>query len=177
MTARSREADSDSEVLELSPADIIGSHVVVVDDDQLVTRALKSFLELELDIAAHVFNQPHRALEHVRDNEIDLVMSDIIMPEMDGIELLREVRRLQPEVPRILLTGNADKEKAVRAINEVQVFQFVEKPWNNEQLRMVVLNAIERRMLMRLLSRKMEELSQLRADLAGLRKALVRAFA
>jgi DNA-binding NtrC family response regulator len=177
MTANRREGSPKAESVELSTSEIADSHVVVVDDDEVVTRALKGFLMLELDIEPYTFNRPMEALEHVRQSVIDLVICDIVMPEMDGIDLLREVRRLQPEVPRILLTGNADKENAIRAINEVQVFQYVEKPWDNEQLRMVVVNALERRMLMRMLSRKMEELTQLREDLADLRKALVRAFA
>jgi response regulator RpfG family c-di-GMP phosphodiesterase len=80
-------------------------------------------------------------------------------------------------VPRVLLTGYADKENAIKAINEVGVFQYLEKPWENEQLRQVVINGLTRLMLMRMLSDKMSELQDTRKDLAGLKKALVRAFA
>ena len=99
------------------------------------------------------------------------------MPEMDGIQLLREVRRLRPEVPRVLLTGYADKENAIKAINEVQVFQYIEKPWENEQLHRIVIAGLERLLLLRLLTEKVDELAQTRQDLSGLRKALVRTFA
>lgn len=162
---------------ELSNEQIEQSRVVVVDDDTLVTRSLSSFLGLEMDIEPVVFNESPKAAAYMKDNPVDLVISDFLMPDMDGIQLLTEVRRLQPEVPRVLLTGYADKENAIKAINEVRVFQYLEKPWDNEQLRRVVLNALERLLLLRLLTRQVETLAQTQGDLDKLRKALVRAFA
>lgn len=162
---------------ELSNEQIEQSRLVVVDDDTLVTRSLSSFLGLEMDIEPVVFNESPKAAAYIKDNPVDLVISDFLMPDMDGIQLLAEVRRLQPEVPRVLLTGYADKENAIKAINEVRVFQYLEKPWDNEQLRRVVLNALERLLLLRLLTRQVENLAQTQGDLDKLRKALVRAFA
>ena len=162
---------------ELSDEQIEQSRVVVVDDDTLVTRSLSSFLGLEMDIEPLVFNESPKAAAYMGDNPVDLVISDFLMPDMDGIQLLAEARRVQPEVPRVLLTGYADKENAIKAINEVRVFQYLEKPWDNEQLRRVVLNALERLLLLRLLTRQVETLAQTQGDLDKLRKALVRAFA
>ena len=63
-----------------------------------------------------------------------LVISDFVMPELDGIAFLLEIRRLYPESILVLLTGYADKENAIRAINEVGIFHYAEKPWDNEDL-------------------------------------------
>ena len=162
---------------ELNEQMIQDSRVVVVDDDDLVTSSLSSFLSLEVEIEPIIFNDSPKAAAYVREHPIDLIISDFLMPRMDGIQLLAEVRRVQPEVPRVLLTGYADKGNAIKAINDVQVYQYIEKPWDNEQLRRVVLGGLERLMLMRLLTDKIEELEQTRHDLSGLRNALVRAFA
>ncbi len=162
---------------ELSEDQIEEARVVVVDDDPLVTSSLSSFLSLEMEIEPVIFNESPRAADYIRENEVDLVISDFLMPDMDGIQLLGAARDAWPEAPRILLTGYADKENAIKAINEVRVFQYIEKPWDNEQLRNIVLNGLERLMLMRLLAQKIEELSKTRKDLVGLRKALVRTFA
>ena len=162
---------------ELSEDQIAESRIVVVDDDPLVTSSLRNFLSLEMDIDPITYNDSRDALKYVEDNEIDLIISDFLMPDMDGIQLLAGARKAQPEVPRVLLTGYADKENAIKAINEVQLFQYVEKPWDNAQLRHIVVAGLERQKLLRLLTNKMEELSSTRKDLEGLRKALVRAFA
>jgi DNA-binding NtrC family response regulator len=162
---------------ELTSQQIEQSRVVVVDDDTLVTSSLSNFLSLEVEIDAIIFNESPKAASYVEDHEIDLIISDFLMPEMDGIQLLAQVRRLRPEVPRVLLTGYADKENAIKAINEVQVFQYIEKPWDNERLRNIVVNGLERLMLMRTLTQKMDELAKTRSDLTGLRRALIRAFA
>ena len=164
-------------LFELSEKQLQDSRVMVVDDDALVTSSLSSFLSLEVEIEPIVFNESPKAAAYLRDNQIDLIISDFLMPEMDGIQLLNEARRLQPEVPRVLLTGYADKENAIKAINEVRVFQYIEKPWDNEQLRRIVMAGLERLMLMRLLNTKIGELEKTRSDLTGLRKALVRTFA
>jgi len=161
----------------LTEQQIVRARVVVVDDDALVTDALNSFLGLELEIEPVSFNESPRAASYIQENEIDLIISDFLMPDMDGIQLLALARGVQPEVPRILLTGYADKENAIKAINETQVFHYIEKPWNNEFLRTVVLNGLERLMLMRTLAEKIAELEKTRTDLTGLRNALVRAFA
>lgn len=162
--------------LALQPEAIAAARVVVVDDEPMVTSSIRNYLRLDLDLEPIVFNDPGQALEYLRSNPVDLVVSDFLMPGIDGIELLAEARRLQPEVPRILLTGYADKDSAIRAINEVQLFHYLEKPWDNAQLRTVVVAALEQVHLRRLLVRTLEELSSTREGLASLRRAVVRTF-
>ena len=103
--------------------------VVVVDDEEMVTTSLFSLLMQETDYDVLTFNSPREALNTLQDQEVDLVISNYLMPgEMNGIEFLLEVKRLQPEAIRIILTGCATKRIAVKAINEVGLYQYVEKP-------------------------------------------------
>ena len=108
--------------------------IVVVDDERIVTSAFKTLLMVEGYTNAHYFNNPEEALEFLKDNRPDLVISDFLMPQMNGLEFLKRVKELYPEVSKIILTGYADKENAINAINEVGIYKYLEKPWNNEDL-------------------------------------------
>ena len=117
------------------------------------------------------------ALQHIQDHDVDLVISDYLMPEMDGITFLSQVRELKPDVPRIILTGYADKENAIKAINQVGLFQYIEKPWENEDLRVIVRNGLEKMQLLKKLQVKINEITQAHAELQTLNQEIVRAFA
>ena len=95
--------------------------IVLVDDEAMVTKTLATLLKLEGLKNTVSFNSPYEALEYLENNECDLVISDFIMPKMDGIEFLSKAKDLptQQDTTQILLTGYADKENAIKAINEV----------------------------------------------------------
>jgi len=162
---------------ELTEDDIAEAKVMIVDDESLVTGSLTNLLFLEMEIDAIAFNDPREALEHAKGNQIDAIVSDFLMPELDGIQLLSGVRDAQPHVPRILLTGYADKESAIQAINRVQLFQYIEKPWDNDALRHVIRAALERIHLIRSLTTYVDQLTSTQKDLGDLKKALMRTFA
>ncbi len=107
--------------------------IVIVDEEEMVLTSISSFLNLETQYEVVTFTSPTEALKHVDKNEVDLVVSDYLMPEMDGISFLARVMELKPEVPRIILTGYADKENVIKAIN-MGLYRYIEKPWNNEDL-------------------------------------------
>jgi len=131
--------------------------IVIVDDEEVVTRTIRSFLQLETDYDVHTFQSPARALEHLERQRADLILSDFLMPDMNGLEFLSEVKRRWPRTVRVMLTGYADKENAIRAINEVELFQYLEKPWDNDQLVMVIKNGLRQQALdVRLRSKIME---------------------
>jgi sigma-B regulation protein RsbU (phosphoserine phosphatase) len=134
--------------------------VCIVDDDPLVTASLRSFLELDTDFEVLAFESPVTALELLRRQPVDVVLSDFLMPGMNGLEFLRGVRTLYPDVPRIMLTGYADKDNAIRAINEVGLYQYVEKPWENDSLKLLLNNAVKSRTLQVQLSEKLTELDR-----------------
>ena len=162
---------------ELTLEQMARSKILLVDDDSLITTALKNFLFIELDIEAVSFNDSREAARYLEAERIELIISDFLMPGLDGIQMLRAARERQPEVPRILLTGYADKENAIKAINDVQLFQYVEKPWDNPALKNIVRAGLERQHLVRSLHAMIEQLAKTEQDLARLRKGLIRAFA
>lgn len=150
--------------------------IVLVDDEDMVLTSLKSFLDLETDYEVVTFNSVKKALDHIANNEIDLVISDYLMPEMDGIKFLARVREIKPEVPRIILTGYADKENAIKAINEVGLFQYIEKPWDNDDILIIIRNGLEKQRLLKRLQEKMNEINRAHSDLLGLQNEILKAF-
>lgn len=133
-------------------------NIVIVDDDELVISALKTLLKLEGFNNANFFKNPVEALEYLKGEKPALILSDFMMPDMNGFEFLSEAKKLYPEISMILLTGYADKENAIRAINEVGLYKYIEKPWDNDDLIMNIKNGIERTDLIAQLQQKVEEL-------------------
>ena len=139
--------------------------IVVIDDEKIVTSAFSTLLKVEGFSDAHFFNNPKEALEFLKENTPDIIISDFLMPEMNGLEFLSEAKKLHSEVSRILLTGYADKENAIRAINEVGLYRYIEKPWNNDDLIINIKNGIERSYLLSQLRQKISELEIAKKEL------------
>src|SRR6185436_4367880 len=93
--------------------------VLIVDDEEMVLTSLSTYLTLESDYEVVTFTSARQALSHLERAEIGLIISDFLMPEMDGISFLARAREIRPDAPRVLLTGYADKENAIKAINQV----------------------------------------------------------
>ncbi|MBD3380910.1 MAG: response regulator [candidate division Zixibacteria bacterium] len=150
--------------------------IVIVDDEEMVLTSLKSFLGLETDYKIETFLSAKEALEYIKKEDVELVISDYLMPEMDGITFLAKVREIKPQIIRIILTGYADKENAIKAINTVGLFQYIEKPWDNDDLLIVLRNGLEKQQLMKRLDEKIAEINKAYADLQGLQKEIVKTF-
>ena len=150
--------------------------VVVVDDEEMVLTSLRSFLSLETEYDVQTYKSPQEALAALKDQRLDLIISDYLMPRMNGIEFLLEVKKLHPFATRILLTGYADKENAIKAINEVGLYQYVEKPWDNDQLKIVIQNGLERRFLMEQLEDKIQEVRSVQKNLQDIQAQIIKAF-
>lgn len=144
---------------------IKSSKIVIVDDDKIVTSTLKTLFRLEGFTNAHYFNDPREAVEFLKIEKPDLILSDFMMPEMNGFEFLSIAKKLYPEVSMILLTGYADKENAIKAINEIELYKYIEKPWDNDDLIMNMKNGIERSHLLSQLREKIRELETAKAQL------------
>ena len=108
--------------------------IVITDDEKIVTSAFKTLLKVEGYKDVNCFNNPVEAVEFLKTNKPDIIISDFLMPEMNGLEFLRKAKELYPEVSMILLTGYADKENAIKAINEIGLYKYIEKPWDNDDL-------------------------------------------
>ena len=150
--------------------------VSVVDDEEMVITSVRAFLSLETEYDIHGFTDPEEAARFFETNPVDVVVSDYLMPKMNGIQLLAKAKQLQPEAARVLLTGHADKQSAIQAINEVGLFQYLEKPWDNSQLLLVIQSAIERTQLFRSLREKITELDAAHGSLKDVQSRLLRAF-
>ena len=150
--------------------------IVLVDDEDIVLRSIKNYLVLETEYRVLDFPSPVEALKAIEKEPIDLVISDYLMPEMNGIEFLLKVREAQPLATRIMLTAYADKENAIRAINDVGLFQYIEKPWDNEQLRMVIHNGLERRFLMKQLEDTIRNFESSQSQLKNIHNRILKAF-
>lgn len=150
--------------------------IIIVDDEEMVLTSLNSFLSLETEYKVKTFTSVKEALNFFETNDVDLVVSDYLMPEMDGISFLAQVKKIKPEVPRIILTGYADKENAIKAINEVGLFQYIEKPWDNDDLLIIFRNGLERQQLMKKLQEKIGEINIAYGELQDLQREIVKTF-
>ena len=109
--------------------------ILVVDDESRMVNAVRRVFAASNFIRVEVSTSPEEALQFVEKcADLRLVISDYLMPVMDGLQFLAEVSRMRPEIVRIILTGHADLETTLRAINEVGVYKFILKPWNNHDL-------------------------------------------
>ena len=150
--------------------------ILLVDDEEMVLTSIDSFLTLETQYNVVTFISAKKALKYIKSNSVDLVISDYVMPEMDGIAFLAKVREIKPEIPRIILTGYADKENAIKAINEVGLFQYIEKPWDNDDLKIIIRNGIEKKQLIKKLQEKMDEFNQTNDELQSLHREILKTF-
>ncbi len=150
--------------------------IVIVDDEDMVLKSIESYLDLETNYNVVSFTSAEKALEYIKNNNTNLVISDYLMPEMDGIAFLAKVKEIKPEIPRIILTGYADKENAIKAINDVGLFQYIEKPWDNNDLRIIIRNGVEKQQLMKKLQEKIDEISHAYGELQGLQLEILKTF-
>ena len=153
--------------------------ILLVDDEEMIITSIKSFLALETDYDLLTYTSPVKALEDLESSKIpsvDLVISDYLMPEMDGISFLAQVKKKYPLVPRILLTGYADKENAIKAINNVGLYQYIEKPWDNDDLRLIIRNGLEKTILLKQLEEKVREVEKVHKELNDVQKEILRVF-
>ncbi|RDE24443.1 response regulator [Motiliproteus coralliicola] len=117
-------------------------NILIVDDDRLVVSSLKR-LFLQQGWMPEGFCSPIEALEQAGRIKADVVISDLKMPEMDGIAFLSEYRLLQPESVRILLSGHADTRGLIAAINKAEIYRFITKPWQDDELCLSIRKAYE----------------------------------
>ncbi|MBN2898123.1 MAG: response regulator [Clostridia bacterium] len=105
--------------------------VLFVDDEENILRALKRGLNHENYIKFFA-TSGEAALKVIEQEEIDVIVTDMKMPGMDGLKLLREVMKLSPKTVRIVLSGYTQLPQVLLTINEAKVFKFITKPWDME---------------------------------------------
>jgi len=136
--------------------------ILVVDDERSIRNIIKELLEME-DHTVETAENGVDALEKCGTGKYDLVISDIKMPEMDGVELLHKLRENHTELPVIMISGHGDITTAVDCI-KVGAFDFIEKPIEMNRLLVTVRNAMERTDLVqetKVLRRKVSKISKI----------------
>jgi len=123
------------------------ANVLCVDDEQDVLDALTRVFR-KSDFKLFTANSAALGLEVLRKEAIDIVISDLKMPEMDGNQFLRKVAATSPEVIRLMLTAHTEIEDVITAINEGKIFGFLKKPWNNRELLLTVEQAYKHKSLL-----------------------------
>jgi two-component system, probable response regulator PhcQ len=124
------------------------NRIMLVDDEENILRALRRVLGNE-DCEIETFTQPAEALRRAQVANFDLFISDYRMPGMDGVQLLTAIKELQPDAMRLILSGYADLEGVLVAINQAEIYRFICKPWQDDELRLAIHQALEhRRVLM-----------------------------
>lgn len=132
------------------------SRIMIVDDEEAILKALRRVLRIApctygnktFSLEIEAFSSPAAALERARHESFDLFMSDFRMPVMDGIEFLKATKAIQPDAARLILSGYADLNALVRAVNEVGIERFIGKPWNDYDLMSAIGQALAHRELL-----------------------------
>ncbi len=117
------------------------SRILLVDDEQDVLNALRRELRSEYEVEA--LASPKDALTRCGDAVFDLVIADYLMPGMNGVQFLKQFREIQPDAARLILSGHADIQGLLRAINETHIYRFVAKPWETVELKSAIAQALK----------------------------------
>jgi len=131
------------------------SRILIVDDDESILKALRRLLtmtpcavgEQRFKLTVDIFSTPLDALEKAKHTAYDLVLSDYRMPVMNGVQFLKALREIQPDAARLILSGYADLNGLIAAINEAGISRFISKPWNDYELISAVGQALALREL------------------------------
>lgn len=117
--------------------------ILCVDDEKSVLKSLERlFLDSDYEIITAISGD--EGLEALKNTKpIQLVVSDYRMPGMNGVDFLKKVCKLRPDTVRIVLSGYADTAAIVEAINEGQIYKFIPKPWNDDELKVTITKALE----------------------------------
>lgn len=116
--------------------------IVIVDDEPDLLDLLKLILTEKTDNRVLTTTDPHQAIEWCKSYQADLLISDLRMPEMEGIELLKIIKQFDPHLPLILITAYGTIESAVEAMRH-QAFDYIAKPFKKEQILTTVDKALK----------------------------------
>ncbi|WP_372765751.1 response regulator [Pseudoalteromonas sp.] len=137
-------------------------HILLVDDEPEVTNAIARLLRKDYTITK--CSLPENALDIVKLHNIDLVLSDIRMPVIDGVELLSQIKEYDPSIGRVLLSGYSDMDLCQRAISEGIAAIILTKPWDNFELKNVLKLVLNLRNLQKENTQLKQQIMQLNSE-------------
>lgn len=155
--------------------------IQLLDDEQHVLSALQRLLR-PYDWEVHIFSDAHLALAALTEHDYAVIVSDLKMPQLDGITYLQFAKQRQPNAMRLLLSGHGDRQTMMQAINQAEIYRFLSKPWEDYEIVTALRSAIDLHQLrsenLRLLNqlclqqstleRQQQELLRLEAENPGL---------
>lgn len=115
--------------------------ILFVDDEERILNSLRALFRMEYEVT--VTTDGYHALELLKRHHYHLLVSDQRMPIMQGVELLRQAKEYSPHTVRILLTGFSDLAAIVGSVNEGEVYRYICKPWDSEELRELIAGAVK----------------------------------
>lgn len=145
--------------------------ILVIDDERSIRNTLKDILEYEEHTVKLAENGPG-GIEHFKQNKVDLVLCDIKMPDMDGMEVLEQLGELNHEVPVVMISGHGNIETAVESIKK-GAYDFISKPLDLNRLLVTVKNALERKSLVQETKRLKKKISK-KNDIVGDSEAIIK---
>lgn len=116
-------------------------NILYVDDEQNNLMSFKASFRLKYNVFTAISGD--EAIKMLKENNIEIIITDQRMPNMTGVEFLEMVLQLNPDPMRILLTGYADLNAVIEAVNKGKIFHYLSKPWNEEELDMTILRAYD----------------------------------
>ena len=120
--------------------------VLIIDDEEEIRESIELLLNSE-GLTTHTAADGEAGLKKIEDNLYDVVLLDLMLPGKSGMEVQKDIKRIDPTLPVVIITAIGALETAVTAIKEGS-FDYITKPWNNEKLLVIVNNAIKQRQLM-----------------------------
>jgi two-component system nitrogen regulation response regulator NtrX len=123
------------------------SKILIIEDEAAIRRVLSKILSEEND--AYIVEDAEdgvAGLEKIKNNDYDLVLCDIKMPKMDGVEVLEAVKKIKPEIPMVMISGHGDMETAIQTMR-LGAFDYISKPPDLNRLLNTVRNALDRKQL------------------------------
>lgn len=115
--------------------------ILFVDDEERILRSLALQFRREYEVLTE--SDPRRALQRLKSESVQIIVSDQRMPQMSGAELLAQARQIAPDTLRILLTGYSDLDAAVEALNSGGIFRYLTKPWDQQEMAFTLRQAAQ----------------------------------
>lgn len=147
---------------EAAAHDPAAARILCVDDEPVVLASLRRLFK-NSGYSVRIADSAANGLQILENEAIDLVMSDLHMPQMDGVRFLAQVRERWPQTTRILLTGHADASQVVEAVNSGEIHRHIAKPWNDDDIVLQVRVALERRAI-ELEKARLEQIARVRNE-------------
>ncbi len=148
--------------------------ILIVDDEENILNVLKRLFRRE-NYQIFTAKSGEEGLKILDEHEVDLIISDLKMPSMNGVEFLAKTKKRNPDALRIMLTGHADLKSVIDAIDKGEVYRFLLKPWDNDELKMTIKQALdfyymqkENKLLARTVKRQNEILKELENEHPGI---------